>query len=74
MAFANGKVVMNRMERFISSIWTLRKYWEPSDKELPLTPFRRMKYGTAMKYHGVDKPDLRIKDHVSLRVPQIRIC
>lgn len=67
MAFTNADGVMKRMESFIVDMWKLRqKLWAGSDKDVPTAPFMRMTYDNAMRFHGVDKPDLRIKDLVCL--------
>jgi aspartyl-tRNA synthetase len=67
MAFTNANGVMSRMESFIVDMWQLRqKLWAESGVEIPSIPFMRMTYNNAMRYHGVDKPDLRIKDLVGL--------
>lgn len=68
MAFANGKGVMHRIEDLIAALWYWRsRNWPGSSPELR-KPFLRMTYDEAMKKHGVDKPDLRIKDLVRLFV------
>lgn len=67
MAFTNADGVMKRMESFIVDMWKLRqKLWAGSEREIPSAPFIRMTYDNAMRFHGVDKPDLRIKDLVGL--------
>lgn len=66
MSFTNAEGVMKRMESFIVDMWKLRqKLWAETGGEIPSTPFIRMSYKDAMRYHGVDKPDLHIKDLVS---------
>jgi aspartyl-tRNA synthetase len=64
MAFASGEDVMQRMEALILDIFEKRKELWPAGKheEFSKPPFRRMKYEEAMLRHGVDKPDLRIKE------------
>ncbi|OBT42324.1 hypothetical protein VE00_06322 [Pseudogymnoascus sp. WSF 3629] len=63
MAFTNADGVRKRMESFIVDMWKLRqKLWAGSDSDVPSAPFMRMTYDNAMRFHGVDKPDLRIKD------------
>lgn len=69
MAFTNADGVMKRMESFIVDMWKLRqKLWAGSDRDIPSAPFMRMTYDNAMRFHGVDKPDLRIKDLVGLSI------
>ncbi len=66
MAFTNANGVMSRMESFIAEMWQLRQnLWATSKTDVPQAPFMRMAYNDAMRYHGVDKPDMRIKDLVS---------
>lgn len=57
MAFANGEVVMQRMEKFIRDLFSRL---EALGLEVPKTPFVRMTYDHAMTRYGVDKPDVRI--------------
>lgn len=70
MAFSNADGVMKRMESFIVDMWKLRqKLLAGSDRDVPSSPFIRMTYDNAMRFHGVDKPDLRIKDLVGPSTP-----
>lgn len=65
MAFADGPLVMRRMEKFIVDLYTSLHGQGLALKTLPKLPFLRMTYEQAMALHGVDKPDLRISDSVS---------
>ncbi len=66
MAFANGELVMNRVEKLMKSIYA--KFAQPGSpiaSPLPDEPFVRVSYEEAMSLHGSDKPDLRIKGLVN---------
>ena len=60
MAWTDGEGVMQRVEKFIKSLY--KRFGKPDTALLPLFdgPFYRMSYDEAMSQHGSDKPDLRI--------------
>lgn len=66
MPFSGYDNVKEVVEGLVRSVY--ETFSTDADVTLPpnsFVPFRNMSYQDAMKYHGVDKPDLRIKDLVS---------
>lgn len=62
-AYDNVKAVIEILVRAVYDSFTAG-----AEFELPpnsFVPFQTMRYEIAMRRHGVDKPDLRIKDLVS---------
>lgn len=60
---------MIRVEKLVKELWKYASedVYGEQIKVMPLPDHRRfpaMTYHTAMSRHGVDKPDLRIKDEV----------
>lgn len=74
MAFARGEDVMGAVERLVKRLWKKAEELDSNIKSFSNSPFPRMTYTEAMSMHGVDKPDLRIKNLVRTltRRPQLR--
>ena len=51
MSFADENDVINVVERLLERAW-------PGQSQIRI-PFERMKYADAMRFYGIDKPDLR---------------